>query len=181
MKALLIRHASSVFQGPDSPLTDEGAQQAQTLVSRLTQLGAGPLYASPYKRAVDTIAPYAKATNQSVTRLDGLHERVLSNPNLPDWMDHIRRSFDDPSYAAPGGESLIQVRARAADALTQIETNGGPLPAFVTHGQLISALFTAADPDFSFDDWQTLGNPDLFYVTLNSGRITAFTRPEDTP
>lgn len=180
LKALLIRHATASHQAPEAPLTPEGVAQAAALVPWLTALGARPLYASSYTRAQATIAPFAKASGQEVTVLPGLRERRLSTADLPDWQDHIRRSFDDPSHAAAGGESHADLCRRAAKTLAQIARRGGDLPAFVTHGGMASALFNACDPAFGFDDWQGLRNPDVFAVTLDTGRITEFTRLEET-
>ena len=178
MKALLIRHAASTHQAPDAPLSAEGYAQAERLAPVLAARGAGPLYASPYIRAQATIAPYATASGQQVTILNDLRERLLSPVSLDDWQDHIRRSFQDPDHAPEGGESHNALRSRAGTALAQIAQSGGALPAFVTHGGLTSALFSAIDPSFGFDQWRGLRNPDVFAVTLAEGRITAYERIE---
>ena len=36
---------------------------------------------------------------------DDLKERRLSAVPLDDWQDHLRRTFIDPDYTCPGGES----------------------------------------------------------------------------
>lgn len=176
MRALLIRHASSTHQAADAPLSPAGEAQALALVPVLTALRAGPLYASPFRRAQATIAPYAKAIGQVVTLLPELRERKLSDGDLPDWQDHIAKSFDDPAHHADGGESVMDVRHRAARALATIEAWGGGLPTFVTHGGVTSALFSACAPDFDFDAWRALRNPDLFEVHINAGQIVSFDR-----
>lgn len=178
MKALLIRHATSTHQDPDAPLAEEGYVQAQALVAVLTNLRAGPLYASPYRRAQETIAPYAETSDQSVAILDGLRERTLSPVKLPDWQDHIQQSYIDPDYAPDGGESHNDLRFRASEALENMQALGGHLPAFVTHGGLTSALFSGIDPDFGFADWKALRNPDLFEVEIDAGQVLAFERLE---
>lgn len=176
MDAILIRHATSSGQAADAPLADAGYMQAEALVPVLTALNAGPLYASPYTRAQETIAPYAKESRQEVTILDDLRERLLSPVALPDWQDHIRRSFFHATHAAPGGESHTHMFLRAGRAFAHIVQAGGPLPTFVTHGGLTSCLFNRVDPSFGFEDWQALRNPDLFHITLASNRITSFQR-----
>lgn len=176
MRALLIRHATSSHQAPDAPLTPEGFAQAKALVPVLEKLGAGPLYASPYLRAQQTISPFSRASGQTVTTLADLKERRLAAQDLPDWQDHVRRSFGDANHAAPGGESHAKLRTRAARALVEIEQAGGNLPAFVTHGGLIAALFSAHVPGFNFMDWRNLRNPDLFLVRNDAGRIVDFQR-----
>ena len=176
MKALLIRHASPSDQAPSAPLSDAGYAEAAALVPVLTDLQAGPLFSSPFRRAQETIAPFAAASGQTVTVLDDLRERLLSPEPLPDWQDHIRRSFDNPAYAVPGGESHDALCFRAQQALTEITTSQDGTPAFVTHGGLTAAILHQADPTFGFEGWRTLRNPDLFSVTVTDGRITAFER-----
>ncbi len=178
MRALLIRHAKSAHQAPDAPLSNDGMAQARDLVDILTQLGAGPLFSSPFRRAQETIAPFATASGQKVTVLDALRERQLSTQDLPDWQDHIRRSFTNPHHAGPGGETHADLQERASNALRKIAASGEDLPAFVTHGGLTSALFNHADPAFGFEDWKALRNPDLFAVEITDGQITAFRRIE---
>ncbi len=178
MRALLIRHATSTSHSPDAPLSDPGYAQAAGLVPLLTRLQAGPLYTSPYRKAQDTITPYAIACSQPVTILEGLRERLLSPVDLPDWQDHVRRSFEDPTYAPEGGESHMDLQHRAAEALRKMDQAGGTLPTFATHGKLTSALFNAADPSFGFDAWRSLRNPDLFDVVLKDGTVIAFNRIE---
>lgn len=181
MKALLIRHAHSSGQAPDAELTKLGHRQARALTHVLSALAAGPLYASPYRRARDTLLPYAHATEQALVELDALHERILSPIPLVDWRRHIERSFTDPDYAPIGGESFMDVRRRLAGALRKIADIGGKRPTIVTHGNAIAALFQAADPSFDCVAWAELRNPDLFDVTLDDGRVTAFTRIEIAP
>lgn len=175
MKAFLIRHAESSGQPPEAPLTDRGTAQAQALVPVLASLGAGPLFASPYRRAMDTLAPYAQSIGQRITPLDTLRERLLSPVPLEDWKDHIRRSFDAPDHAPDGGESHSELLGRWALALSDITAAEGR-PAFATHGGMTAALFHALDPGFGFDGWASLRNPDVFEITLEDGNLTAFTR-----
>lgn len=178
MKAFLIRHASSAHQGPDAPLTDTGYAQAEKLARHLAKLNIGALFSSPFRRAQETIAPYATLSNQTVIVLDDLRERTLSASPLPDWKDHIARSFADPNYAPEGGESHVDLRRRAAIAFEKIAESDHPLPAFVTHGGLTAAVFSAANPSFGFEDWQSLRNPDLFAVALQERQVMAFERIE---
>ncbi len=176
MKALLIRHAATTGQAPDAPLTPAGQKQAEALVPVLTELKAGPLYTSPYTRAQDTIGPYAKASGQSVTALDDLRERLLSTDDRPDWQHHVRRSLHDALYTAPGGESHTHLFVRAAHAFDIIAEEGGPLPTFVTHGGMTTALLNRVDPTFGHGPRMGLHNPDLFEVTIQGRQITAFAR-----
>lgn len=175
MKAYLVRHAKSSGQAPEAPLSEDGAAQAEALVPILTKLDAAPIYASPFARAVETLAPYAAARGQTVSEIPALRERLLSPTPLPDWQDHIRASFADPSHTAPGGESHNDMLARWADALNEI-TSGGGTPVFSTHGGMTAALFHSIDPSFGFEGWKGLSNPDLYALDLEGTALKSFTR-----
>lgn len=176
MKALWIRHAESSGQLSDAPLSPAGMNQAEALADLLITLHAGPLYTSPYARAMATLAPYADRTGQTITPVPGLRERMLSPQPLTDWKSHIARSFEDRFYAPEGGESFEDLSTRAAPELKRICELGGAMPCIASHGNLTSALFHHADAGFGFEDWRAMRNPDLFEVTLSEGRITSFAR-----
>jgi 2,3-bisphosphoglycerate-dependent phosphoglycerate mutase len=172
----LIRHAASSGQASDADLTSDGHAQAVALKDHLAKLGINAIFSSPYRRALSTIAPFAAHAELEVKVLDSLHERILSPTDQKDWMTHIHNSFFDMDYALPGGESLNAVRRRALNAIAQIESLSHPLAAAVTHGNFMSSIFHAIDPNFGVQGWQSLRNPDVFEVTLDGGVPTAFRR-----
>jgi 2,3-bisphosphoglycerate-dependent phosphoglycerate mutase len=174
---LLIRHASSVGQAPAAPLSPEGENQARALAPVLRKLRPTDLFSSPYARAFATLAPYALETDMAVRPIENLRERSLGPLDLPDWKDHIARSFDDATHAPPGGESLDDVHARALAAIEAILSQAtGALPVAATHGGWISTVLHKIDPDFGFVGWQSLTNPDLILLTLDGSLPVAFRR-----
>lgn len=175
-RLVLIRHCQSSGQHPESPLTDAGAEAAEALAERLTALAPDAVYASPFVRAQATVRPFA-ARAGLVVRIDHrLQERRLSHQDLHDWQDHVRRSFTEPDYSAPGGESLRQTQARGLAALAGIADANHRLPIVASHGNLIAALLKSMEPAFGFEDWRALRNPDLFEVSLEAGRPVRFRR-----
>jgi 2,3-bisphosphoglycerate-dependent phosphoglycerate mutase len=175
-RLILIRHCASTAQHPDAPLTEAGAIAAETLADRLAGLSPDAIYASPYVRAVATVEPFARRTGLPVTIEARLRERLLADPEVDDWLNHIRRSFDDADHRAPGGESRNQVLARALPALAEIAARGHRLPIAASHGGLISAVLHAVGPSFGFEGWQGLANPDLFELDFDQGRLTGWRR-----
>jgi 2,3-bisphosphoglycerate-dependent phosphoglycerate mutase len=175
-KLLLIRHCEATAQHPDAPLTATGAKAAEALLARLRDLGPDALYSSPYERAHATVRPFAVLAGLPVCLDDRLRERVLSDHDLADWLDHLRRSFADPNYRAPGGESLNQAQSRAIAALAAIAAAGHRLPAVVSHGNLIACVLRSMDAAFGFAQWQGLSAPDLFEVELDAGLPVGFVR-----
>ena len=177
MKAFLVRHAKSSGQPRQAPLSEEGHRQAQALVPVLSRLEAGPIIASPYTRAMETLAPYAEAIGQTTNPVEDLRERLLSPVPLPDWEICVRKSFEDPDHRAEGGESHRDLLRRWKAALSLIYAAKGR-PVFATHGGMTAALFHDLDPSFGFDGWKSLRNPDLFEIEIEGPRLVAFQRLE---
>jgi 2,3-bisphosphoglycerate-dependent phosphoglycerate mutase len=175
-KLLLIRHCQATAQHPDAPLTATGIKAAEALVAWLRDLSPDAVYSSPYERAHATVRPFAVLAGLPVRLDDRLRERILSDHDLEDWLDHMRRSFAEPNYRAPGGESLNQAQSRAVAALADIAAAGHRLPAVVSHGNLIAAILRSMDAAFGFAQWQGLRNPDLFEVELDAGQPVSFVR-----
>lgn len=157
-------------------MTEAGAAAAEALAERLAQIGPDAVYSSPYVRAVSTVEPYARRAGLPVVVEARLKERVLADPERDDWLDHVRRSFEDHHHRAPGGESQAEVRARALPALADIAGAGHRLPVAASHGGLISAVLGTMDPTFGFEGWRSLKNPDLFELTFDGGRPVSFVR-----
>jgi len=166
---ILIRHAQSSGQSPDAGLTDHGLQQATALADFLMPLGIDGLFSSPYQRAPATVTPFSERSGIPLTVLPDLHERVLTPEPVDDWLDHIARSFVEKSYKLMGGESLLETSMRGQNALHAISKSGGNLPAAASHGNLIASILNSIDPDFGFDQWRKMLNPDVFEVKLQDG------------
>src|SRR6185503_1632909 len=176
-KLLLIRHCQSTGSHPDSPLSEAGAKAAEALITRLHDLAADAVYSSPYERAQATVRPFAISAGLPVGLDDRLRERVLSDRDLEDRWNHVRRSFADLDYRAPGGESLNQTMQRAIAALADIAATGHRLPAVSSHRNLIASVLRSMDAAFGFERLLDLRTPDLFEVELDdAGRPIRFVR-----
>jgi len=72
--AILVRHAEKGADDPASPgdpgLSEAGAARAAALARTLAAAGVTHLYASPYRRTQDTLAPLAAATGADVVVYD---------------------------------------------------------------------------------------------------------------
>ena len=176
-KLVLIRHCESSGQAPDAPLTAAGAQAAEALADALQALRPDAVYSSPYRRALTTVQPFADRAGLAIVQDPRLHERVLCEAPLDDWLDHIRRSYEDMDHVAgTGGESLRQTQTRALAALADIVARGHRLPVVASHGNLISSVLRAADPAFGFEAWRSLKNPDLFELSFGGGQLVSYRR-----
>lgn len=174
----LIRHCESTGQAPDARLTEAGTKAAVALQEILDRLGIDAVYSSPFRRALETVAPYAESRKLTVGIDERFSERRLSPLPLTDWLDHIQRSFLDFDYRVAGGESMREAQARGIAALGDVASASHRAPAVSMHGNLLSAILCSIDETFGFGDWQKLKNPEIFRVRWKAGRPTGFNRLE---
>jgi len=134
-RILLIRHGQTewnrqrIFRGrADIPLSEAGLQQAEALANRLAGEPVSAIYSSPLKRAYVTaehlaarcraaLRPVERFTDISYGEWEGQHYQQVERayPELyAGWQTepHLVRP--------PGGETLAEVRQRAAAALDQV-------------------------------------------------------------
>lgn len=162
----LIRHCKANGQEPAAELTEEGYLQARQLADMLGDRSIDRIVASPYQRAISTIQPLAERVGLPIQRDDRLCERILSTNDLPDWMDHLRLSFDDLDLKLPGGESSREAMIRGASVIEDLIQRPGESVAVVTHGNLMSLVLKYYDDSFGFEAWRQLSNPDVYELSF---------------
>jgi len=131
-RVFMVRHGATVLSAEDRfagatdvALSDEGRQQTQRLAERLSRENLVAVYASPLSRTMETAKILAARHKLPVQARDGLREI-----NHGRWEQMTRREVEqkfpeeaaewekDPyTFAPEGGESGLQVTARALPAL----------------------------------------------------------------
>ena len=175
-RLLLIRHCQASGQLPDDSLTELGFSQAETLADFLSSRQIDAAVSSAFKRAQQTIEPFAASTGLTVRVDTRLNERRLSDGPLDNWREVIRASFDDLDTRAPGGESGREVLERAWACLNELLDGGYNLPLAVTHGNLMSLVLSSLDPSFGYKGWESLSNPDVYLLQKTEDGRLAFER-----
>ena len=172
-RLLLVRHCQASGQLPEDPLTETGFRQAEALVNFLSGMGVDVAVSSAFKRARQTIEPFAVSAGLTVRVDHRLNERRLADGPLDNWRDVIRSSFDDLDSRAPGGESGREVLERAWVCINELLDGGYNLPLAVTHGNLLSLVLNSLDPAFGYSGWESLSNPDVYLLQdSGDGRLT---------
>ncbi|HTO54596.1 MAG TPA: histidine phosphatase family protein [Myxococcota bacterium] len=175
-RLLLVRHCQSSGQHPDAALTEAGHVQAHALAERLCELPIDRIVASSYRRARATLAPLAGRLGLDLELDDRLVERRLSPAPIDHWREVVERSFSEPDFCVPGGESGRETLERGWKALEAIFDAGHTLPVVASHGQLISIVLHRIDPSFGFAGWQGMANPDLFWLERDAGGRVSWRR-----
>jgi len=125
----LIRHGQTGwnrearFRGRvDIELDEVGMRQAEAVADRLAQCGAAAIYSSPLKRALMTAGAIARRVGLEVLPLQGINDMnfgVWEGRSVEEVREQEKELFDvwshDPDRVRiPGGETLEEVRNRAA-------------------------------------------------------------------
>ncbi|OMF16725.1 histidine phosphatase family protein [Paenibacillus amylolyticus] len=160
----LIRHAKATGQEPHAELTAEGLRQAEKLADILAHYSITYIVSSPWKRAVQTAMPLGAATLQHIHTDERLQERILSSVNLPNWMDVLKRTYDDLDWVEEGGESSRTAAARGMSLLEELWSRPEQHGAVVTHGNLLSLLIREYESSFGYEEWTKLSNPDVYVL-----------------
>lgn len=176
-RVLLVRHCETTGQAPGAPLTAAGATQALRLAERLSSFPIDHLVSSPYMRALATIQPFAERAGLYIQMDERLAEHRLSAEPVDHWRDLVRRSFEEPDFAVPGGESARQTLVRGWAAIESVLHGAHQLPLVVSHGQLLGLVLHSVDPTFGYAGWASLRNPDVYLLERNRDRVFTFRRP----
>ena len=156
----LLRHCDKTDEAAAAPLSAKGFAQAENLVPVLTKLGIKRILSSPFTRAQQSVAPFARAAGLPVETTDALKEWRLSGEMCSDWKAVLAQGLTDPLTKATGGESAAQVWARAQPLLTaQTPT------LLVTHGGWLSVVLGHYGRPRTLEALFALKSPDLFSLT----------------
>ncbi len=161
-RLLLLRHGQTDYnvtgrmQGHlDSILTTLGHEQAAAVAPVLAALGPDRVLSSDLRRAVDTAEVVGAACGLPVK-----FDARLRETHLGDWQGRTVADIDrdhpgaiaawrsDPTWAPPGGESRVDVVARARPVVDELDAELADPPTesstvlLVAHGGLIAGLVT---------------------------------------
>jgi len=159
-RVLAIRHGETAWnvdariQGQiDIPLNPTGERQAQRLARVLADEGIDAIYASDLKRALATAQAVGRACALPVVSDAGLRERGFGSfeglsyaeisARWPADAERWRRR--DPTFGAPGGETLNRFYERSIATATRLAAlHPGGTIALVAHGGVMDCLYRAA-------------------------------------
>jgi 2,3-bisphosphoglycerate-dependent phosphoglycerate mutase len=173
LDVLLVRHAEPVPFGSqgvsddDRPLSDAGRVAADELASELEVYTISAIYSSPYPRALETVAPIARGRGMEIQLLADLRERRLSPQPMDDWHSALERAWTDADFAPPGGETGRDAQRRAVailDLLRSRHPDGGRL-VLGSHGNLISLILQALEPDVDYAFHMAMPTPAVYRLT----------------
>ena len=161
LRWFLVRHGETEWnrvgraQGQaDPPLNQEGREQAEAVAARLAPVAFEAAYSSDQRRAAETALPVMRGRDTPIVRRPDLREKSFGEWEGMTYEDlqlrypaMLEELFDErPAFAPPGGESDLELFARAAGAAARIAgrhagTDGNIL--VVSHGGTLRAMMVS--------------------------------------
>jgi broad specificity phosphatase PhoE len=170
----LVQHGDKERTAGDPGLTELGTQQAAATAWWLKERGIRALYSSPLRRAQQTAAAIAGAT-QSAVQLDirlrerwNWEDRQRFDAFLTDW----DRSTRDRDFVLSNGESSRSVGDRMRAFLGSLTELNAPVAA-VSHGGATTDLLRTLLGDDLFPALLGEGVPACAITTLNDLDVIA--------
>lgn len=141
-------NASGRFQGQlDTMLTDLGRMQAQDAVDALAVYQPSLVVSSDLRRALDTAKIFTETTGVPLRIDKRLRETYvgqwqgLTAQEVEDrWAGMIPAWRVDPTLAPPGGETRLEVAARSAEVIAELDAELDGTVLLCAHGGVVVAL-----------------------------------------
>lgn len=173
-------NATGRMQGHlDSQLTEVGRNQARFAVPALARFSPDIVVTSDLRRAMDTATTFTEVTGVPL-RVD----KRLRETNLGLWQGMTSAEVDeqwpgarqvwqtDPTWTPPGGESRLEVAARAAEVVGDLDESTDGTAVLCAHGGLIAALVGHL-LELPVASWAKLGGIGNCHWTVLARRATS--------
>ena len=158
-----IRHAEADNSNRDArnrPLTEKGLADRVLATEFLQDKNIDAVLSSPFKRAVDTVAPFAEKNGFEIELVEDFREQRSSsdmrkdNPHFPQCMID---QWADTSYIYSDGESIAEVQERNISALNDVlKRYKNKIIAVGTHATALTAIINYYDKTYGYDGFMSM-------------------------
>ena len=160
-----IRHAqadNTNRDGRNRPLTEKGMSDRALVTEFLRDKKIDAVISSPFKRAVDTVAPFAEGNGFEIELIEDFRERrsdIDFTKETFGFEAFMERQWADFSYTYSDGECLAETQNRNIAALNAVlKKHGGKNIVIGTHGTALSTIINYYDPEYGFKDFMAMAD-----------------------
>ncbi|ANZ32792.1 histidine phosphatase family protein [Staphylococcus carnosus] len=176
MKIYFVRHSlrdNSVKEDVIAPLTEEGHQKAELLIEFFRDKKIEMIFASPYKRVIETVSPIAENLKLPIKQIDGLRERKIGYW-VEDFYDYAQQQWHDFDFKLENGESLNEVQNRIVQTYQSIIKNSDYETLLIGgHGTAMSLLFNdLTKGKFNYNDFLQMKMPSIYMWDTETEQLT---------
>ncbi len=174
-----VRHAQPNYANHDDrtrELTAKGLMDRALVTAFFRDIPVDAVLSSPFRRAVDTVAPLAAAKGLTVELVEDFRERRVDSGWIDNFDGFARRQWADFQYRLADGETLDQVQRRSAAALEHaLARFPGKTLVIGSHGTALSTLIHRYQPAFGYEDFCRIKGlmPWIVYVQFDGAACAA--------
>ncbi|WP_249871786.1 histidine phosphatase family protein [Oceanobacillus saliphilus] len=179
----MVRHGDSPKVGNERSrgLTIKGKIDAQRITNVLKEEGINVVTSSPYKRSILTVQELADRLGQNVLVFEDLKERIFTRENKrisdKELFPLLSKSFFEPNFTLPGGESNADCQARATKTLKEIlNTYQGQKVVVGTHGAVMTLMMGYFDSNYDLEFLLQTSKPDVYRMEFNGEELVEVNR-----
>lgn len=176
-----VRHGIAPFslekeRDRGANLNGQGQRDAIRVAELLKEEQIDVIVSSAYHRARETVAPLAERLGMDITLYEELIERPIAglHQGYPEeeLLAAIERSFRDPDYRMPDGESTRQAQERAIPILLKLLSDyKGRKIAVGTHGNIMTIMLSYFDPSYGYEFWKSTSKPDIYRAEFHDTQL----------
>ncbi|WP_317368497.1 histidine phosphatase family protein [uncultured Tyzzerella sp.] len=157
-----VRHAEPDFNvkcDRTRPLTKKGEQDTAKVLEFFKDKNIDLLLSSPYKRAIDTIKPFANYLKKDIELIEDFRERKIDSCWIDDFEKFSINQWKDFDYKLSDGESLKEVQTRNIKELNNVLNKYSNKNIIIgSHGTAISTIINFYDNSFNYENFKKIRN-----------------------
>ena len=140
-------------------LTEKGRKDCALVTKYLQNKDISVVLSSPFRRSVDTVAPFAESQGLTIELIEDFRERKVDSVWIDDFNEFKRKQWEDFSYKLSDGECLNEVQERNIAALKEVlKQHKDKNIAVGTHGTALSMIINYYDNTYGLEDFNAMAN-----------------------
>lgn len=155
-----VRHAEPNYNNHDEverELTIRGQADCALVTRFLQDKNICAVLSSPYRRAIDTVRPFAESARLPIEHISDFRERRIDDVWIDDFDEFCRQQWADFDFHLAGGESLREVQDRNVAALACVlRRYQGKSVIIGGHGTAISTVLNHFDKAFGHAQFESI-------------------------
>lgn len=155
-----VRHAEPNYSNRNDyerELTEKGMADRELVMKYFSDKNIDVVISSPYKRAVDTIKPFADMFEHEIEIVDDFRERRVDSIWIEDFKAFSKAQWADFTYKLTDGESLGDVQKRNSAALFDIVSRYKNKNIIVgSHGTALATIINYFDKNFGYEEFEKI-------------------------
>ena len=165
----LVRHAHAEWTLDENrSLSVQGSKDANRVANTLYEYPISTIYSSPARRACQTVTPLARWLGLSIHMEPDLQERRLGGGVFEDFFKAVEVTWQNPSFAHPGGESSVMAQKRGIVVVQRLLVqNPAQHIVLSTHRNLMALILQTFDLSVDFMFWKALTMPDVYKLNIS--------------